>query len=170
MSFSVSWCEALGTRIIWGLGTWDCRNSLERSDHLPEQLRRCFSSRPRTTWLQNSKWPPKKTNSTHQYHTNNITLVIIIKMLYTYNESRLFTVSHHDTRRRIKRLSLYFNKRSLLTDNPPIPERVGHTTGVYVPYSFRTVVWVLLRPTRRYVKVLWDRTYGFSSLAEDEKV
>ena len=25
---------------------------------------------------------------------------------------------------------------------------------VYVPYSFRTVVWVLLRPTRRYVKVL----------------
>ena len=75
-------------------------------------------------------------------------------MLYTYNESRLFTVSHHDTRRRIKRLSLYFNKRSLLTDNPPIPERVSHTTGVYVPYSFRTVVWVLLSPTRRYVKVL----------------
>ena len=26
--------------------------------------------------------------------------------------------------------------------------KVGHTTGVYVPYSFRTVVWVLLRPTR----------------------
>ena len=31
----------------------------------------------------------------------------------------------------------------------PIPKsvEVGHTTGVYVPYSFRTVVWVLLRPT-----------------------
>ena len=26
--------------------------------------------------------------------------------------------------------------------------RVDHTTGVYVPYSFRTAVWVLLRPTR----------------------
>ena len=26
--------------------------------------------------------------------------------------------------------------------------KVGHTTGVYVPYSFRKVVWVLLRPTR----------------------
>ena len=29
----------------------------------------------------------------------------------------------------------------------PQPVKVGHTTGVYVPYSFRTVVWVLLRPT-----------------------
>ena len=25
--------------------------------------------------------------------------------------------------------------------------KLGHTTGVYVPYSFRTVVWVLLPPT-----------------------
>jgi len=30
----------------------------------------------------------------------------------------------------------------------PQPVKVGHTTGVYFPYSFRTVVWVLLRPTR----------------------
>ena len=30
----------------------------------------------------------------------------------------------------------------------PQPVEVGHTTGVYIPYSFRTVVWVLLRPTR----------------------
>ena len=30
----------------------------------------------------------------------------------------------------------------------PQPVKVGHTTGVYVPYSFQTVVWVLLRPTR----------------------
>ena len=30
----------------------------------------------------------------------------------------------------------------------PQPVKVGHTTGVYVPYSFRTVVWVLLSPTR----------------------
>jgi len=38
--------------------------------------------------------------------------------------------------------------KCVLTDNPPIPRYVGHTAGVYVPYSFRTVVWVLLRPTR----------------------
>ena len=37
--------------------------------------------------------------------------------------------------------------KCVLTDNPPSPGEVGHTTGVYVPYSFRTVVWVLLRPT-----------------------
>ena len=31
--------------------------------------------------------------------------------------------------------------------------KVDHTTGVYTPYSFRTVVWVLLCPTTtRYVK------------------
>ena len=32
----------------------------------------------------------------------------------------------------------------------PIPQRVkvGHTTEVYDPYSFRIVMWVLLRPTR----------------------
>ena len=35
------------------------------------------------------------------------------------------------------------------------------------PHSFQTVVWVVLSPTRtRYVKVLWDRTYGFLSLSK----
>ena len=38
--------------------------------------------------------------------------------------------------------------KTVLTDNPPSPGEAGYTTGVYVPYSFRTVVWVLLRPTR----------------------
>ena len=56
--------------------------------------------------------------------------------------------------------------RSIPTDNPPIPGNVGYTTGVYVPYS-RAVVWVLLYPTRiRWVKALWDGTYGFSSLSK----
>ena len=33
--------------------------------------------------------------------------------------------------------------------NPlPQPLKVGHTIGVYDPYSFRIVMWVLLRPTR----------------------
>ena len=30
----------------------------------------------------------------------------------------------------------------------PQPVKVGHTTAVYDPYSFRIVMWVLLRPTR----------------------
>ena len=30
----------------------------------------------------------------------------------------------------------------------PQPVKVGHTTRVYVPYSFRIMVWVLLHPTR----------------------
>ena len=51
--------------------------------------------------------------------------------------------------------------------HPTHDVRVDHTTGVYVPYFFRTVLWVLLRPPRtRSVKVLWDGTHGFSSLSE----
>ena len=38
--------------------------------------------------------------------------------------------------------------KTVLTDNPRNPGEVGYTTGVYVPYSSRTVVWVLLRPKR----------------------
>ena len=38
--------------------------------------------------------------------------------------------------------------KCVLTENPPSPGKVGHTTAVYVPYSFWTMVWVLLRPTR----------------------
>ena len=30
----------------------------------------------------------------------------------------------------------------------PKPVKIGHTTGVYDPCSFRIVMWVLLRPTR----------------------
>ena len=58
-------------------------------------------------------------------------------------------------------------RRPLLTDNPLGLVKVGHTIGVYVPHSFWTLVGVLLRPTRtRWVKALWERTYGFSSLPE----
>ena len=59
--------------------------------------------------------------------------------------------------------------RSLLINNPPRPGKVGHTTGAYVPYSFRAVVWVLLRPTRtRSGKVLLDGTLGFSSSVSEK--
>ena len=48
----------------------------------------------------------------------------------------------------------------------PAHKRLYHTTGVYAPYSLRTAVLVLLRPTRiRTVKQLWDGDYGFSSLS-----
>ena len=38
----------------------------------------------------------------------------------------------------------------------PQPVKVGHNTGVYVPYSFRTVVWVILRPTRTDQLKCWS--------------
>ena len=42
-------------------------------------------------------------------------------------------------------MRLSFNiLRSLLTDNPPSPGKIGHTPTQ--PYSFRKVVSVLLRP------------------------
>ena len=68
-------------------------------------------------------------------------------------------------KRRIMRLSLYSD---LFTDNPPDPDwKVGHPTRVYLPYSFRIVVGVLLSPTRTIqLKVLWDWSYGLRSLSE----
>ena len=52
----------------------------------------------------------------------------------------------------------------------PSRNRLYHPTGVYVPYSLRTAVWVLLRRTRiRTVKELWDGANGFSSLSEKTK-
>ena len=48
----------------------------------------------------------------------------------------------------------------------PTHKRLYHNTRVYAPYSLRTAVWVLLRPTRiRTAKELWDGAYGFSSLS-----
>ena len=55
-----------------------------------------------------------------------------------YHTRTLFTGSHFDCRRTNISLSLY--QDLFLTDNPHSPGKVGHTTGVYVPYSFRTVV------------------------------
>ena len=39
--------------------------------------------------------------------------------------------------------------KCVFTDNPTSTGEVGLTTGVYVPYSFRTVVLVLLHPPRQ---------------------
>ena len=49
-----------------------------------------------------------------------------------------------------------------------LSREVGHTTGVYVPYSLGAVACVLLRSTwtDQCRKVLWHRTCGFSSSSE----
>ena len=68
-----------------------------------------------------------------------------LKIAYNY----LFTSfsGHRPTQRECTRTGLRSHARS----HPyPIPQpvKVGHTTGVYDPYSFRIVMGVLLRPTR----------------------
>ena len=48
-----------------------------------------------------------------------------------------------------------------------IPTQYHNPTGVYDPYSFRIVMWVILRPTRtNQGKCCEKGTYGFSSLSE----
>ena len=48
---------------------------------------------------------------------------------------------------------------------PPI--KVGHATRVYDPYSFQIVMCLFFKSHKnKSVKVLWDETYGFSSLSE----
>ena len=54
------------------------------------------------------------------------------------------------------------------TQSHNLSREVGHTTGVYVPYSLGAVACVLLCSTwtDQCRKVLWDRTCGFSSSSE----
>ena len=54
------------------------------------------------------------------------------------------------------------------TQSHNLSREVGHTTEVYIPYSFRAMACVLLRSTwtDQCRKVLWDRTCGFSSSSE----
>ena len=57
-----------------------------------------------------------------------------------------------------------------MISNPPAQTNDGtsqldHDTG-NAPYSFRTVPWVLLRPTGYQYPVLWDGTHCLSSLSE----
>ena len=66
--------------------------------------------------------------------------------VYLFTSLILFS-GHRPAQRECARTGL----RSHARCNPyPIPQpvKVGHTTGVYDPYSFRIVMWVLLRPTR----------------------
>ena len=70
-------------------------------------------------------------------HTGNY---IICNFIYSF--TYLFNHFQQKTRLEFK---------CVLADNLPSPWKVGHTTGVYVPYSFQTVVWVLLLPTKNQI-------------------
>ena len=77
------------------------------------------------------------------------TAYIITITMFIYLFIYLFTSfsGHRPAQRECARTGL----RSHARCHPyPIPQpvKVGHTTGVYDPYSFRKVMWVLLRPTR----------------------
>ena len=65
-NFAVSWSEAWSREIFGVLQpVWDSRKTLGQCDRLPssikscERLRRFLYSRPRSSWQQNSYWPPK---------------------------------------------------------------------------------------------------------------
>ena len=71
-------------------------------------------------------------------------LLIFIYFIYLFTSFS----GHRPSQRECARTGL----RSHARCHPyPIPQpvKVGHTTGVYVPYSFPTVMWVLLHPTSR---------------------
>ena len=87
-------------------------------------------------------------------HTGNY---IICNFIYSF--TYLFNHFQQKTRLEFK---------CVLADNLPSPWEVGHTTGVYVPYSFQTVVWVLLLPTKNQIgeSAVRQVNYGFSSLSE----
>ena len=57
--------------------------------------------------------------------------------------------------------------KTVLTDNPPSPGEAGYTTGVLRPLLFsNSGVGSFTSHKNKSVKVLWDGTYGFSSLSE----
>ena len=85
------------------------------------------------------------------------------RFLFSYFIEIATETQHGD--RGWKRTNIPIDIKPFITH--PAREKLYHTTGVYVPYSLRTAVWVVLRPTRiRTVKEIWDGVYGFSSLSE----
>ena len=93
--------------------------------------------------------------------TTRMIMTMLIMMMMIFFE--FATVTQHGKRG--------WNRTWVPTDiNPfithPTHKRLYHNTRVYAPYSLRTAVWVLLRPTRiRTAKEQWDGAYGFSSLS-----
>ena len=95
-------------------------------------------------WLS-SGWPVKGTIIWGQRHTS-VTVIVFGLLMYLCFMFFLKLITSTIWCGTCNRAGLQF--KCVLTDNPPIPGEVVHTTRVFVPYSFRSVVWVLLRPTR----------------------
>ena len=73
-------------------------------------------------------------------------LIIVLNILFI----NLFIYQLFWTQARPEGMCTNGTRRSQARCHPcPIPQpvNVGHTTGVYDPYSFRIVMWGLLRPT-----------------------
>ena len=77
-----------------------------------------------------------------------VVLVVIYLFIYLFIYLLIYQVyGHRPAQREFARTGL----RSHAGCHPyPIPQpvKVGHTTGVYDPYSFQIVTWLLFRPTR----------------------
>ena len=79
----------------------------------------------------------------------------------------LYWIRHGDRGWDRTNFSIDINPINPFVTHPPPDRRLYHTTGVYAPYSLRTAMWVLSRPTRiRTEKELLDGVYGFSSISE----
>ena len=113
------------------LGFWGTR-ATEKCQH------------PNRIWLKEGR----KEGGSHGWEDNK-------RVLFTILLINMSTVSSDVSiqRRHWQPLSVHFFM-SLTTEVPQNPwcewcVKVAHITGFYVQYSFRTVVWVLLRLTRR---------------------
>ena len=119
-----------------------CLNQLVESVGLPDDdMDSASTSLPPQTELQQRTVSQQRTTG----HLLRFLCLLNLCSLTTY----LFTSfsAHRPAQRECARTGL----RSHVRCHPcPIPQpvKVGHTTGVYDPYSFRIVMWVLLRPTR----------------------
>ena len=58
--------------------------------------------------------------------------------------------------------------KTLLMDNQPSPGKVDHTTGVYVPYSFQTIMRVLLHPIRTRSESAVRQDLGFLIVIQED--
>ena len=76
--------------------------------------------------------------------------VIVIFLLFLFIYFFFFTSfsGHKPAQTEWARTGLIGPLRDAISTQSLKPVKVGHTTGAYVPLSFRKVVWVLLRPTK----------------------
>ena len=87
--------------------------------------------------------------NTHLTFLQMLSLSVSMSKAIKIQSIYLFTSfsGHRPAQRECARTGLRSHARCHLYPIPQ-PVKVCHTTGVYDPYSFRIVMWVLLRPTR----------------------